>query len=163
MLYTPEEISAHAVAGYYGLASLSHGAVIHALVRDQVARRVLGVNECEALSLIYHDHVHPGIYGESCCRSSKRQHCRNACASNCMYKATGASQPEFQPGAAFVELAPTRVSAAPMQRNIYSTCVQLPNLVPGTFQTRHGGRCRAVAMHLSLVLRQRQQLIRWAT
>lgn len=96
----------------------------HSLVRDQVAQRVLGVNECEALSLIYHDHVHPGIYGESWYRFSKRQHCRNACASSCAYKATGASQPEFQPGAAFVELAPTRVSAAPMQRNIYSTCVQ---------------------------------------
>lgn len=59
------------MAAYYGLSSLSYPAVLRALMKEQALQRTLGVGDCEAMSLIYLDNVHPGAVGELAARTQR--------------------------------------------------------------------------------------------
>lgn len=52
------------MAAYYGLSSLSSPAVLRAMMKEQALQRTLGISDCEAMSLLYLDNVHPAAVGE---------------------------------------------------------------------------------------------------
>ena len=64
VIFSSQELDTHAEAAYYGLSSLSYPAVLRALMKKHALQRTLGVGDCEAMSLIYLDNVHPGAVGE---------------------------------------------------------------------------------------------------
>ncbi len=53
----------HDLARYYGVASVSHTALMHSLIRDGVHLR-MNMSRCQLFSLLYKDRVHPSPTGK---------------------------------------------------------------------------------------------------